>query len=190
MFVSCLFVVFHRSGGFCWLLTVQLKVTLRGPTCQGVLGLVFHGCLFDSALNDKKGNLWFDSDMQRATLEYPGDLWTVTFYYSDQETWPDQHFDLLLDIHGSWGTWLGWWWWSQWWKAEKESWQRSRLIRTRPHLTRWWWWSWWEGLGQGGVKKNWSGRSKILLAMTIIMMIVEGLGQKLVGRDPSWLHLA
>ena len=41
------------------------------------------------------------------------------------------------------------------------------------------------GFGAGGSKRIWSGRSKILLAMTIIMMIVEGLGQKLVGRDPS-----
>ena len=32
----------HGSGGFCWLLIAK-SPTLRGPTCQGVLGLVFHG---------------------------------------------------------------------------------------------------------------------------------------------------
>ena len=30
----------HGSGGFCWVLIAKCP-TLRGPTCQGVLGLVF-----------------------------------------------------------------------------------------------------------------------------------------------------
>ena len=29
----------HGSGGFCWLLIAKSPI-LRGPTCQGVLGLV------------------------------------------------------------------------------------------------------------------------------------------------------
>ena len=32
------------SGGFCGVLTAK-SPTLRGPTCQGVLGLVFFKCL-------------------------------------------------------------------------------------------------------------------------------------------------
>jgi hypothetical protein len=31
----------HGSGGFCWL-SIAKSPTLRGPTCQGVLGLVFN----------------------------------------------------------------------------------------------------------------------------------------------------